>query len=443
MPFYFSDKKRLLAVTNLAGLLAETLDLHISLRLWDGTIIPLGREVEPDYFISINHPGTMGSILRWPSPDNILRNYVNGNIDFVGGDLINFANTARQGVLKKEMRRRLRGLSKGYLFRQLLPLLFSPSTQTGVEHEFTEERTGRRQFRKNKDYIQFHYDVGNDFYSLFLDAEMQYSCGYFTDWNNTLAQAQHDKLEMICRKLCLEPGEKMLDIGCGWGGLICHAARYHGVKAHGITLSQAQHDFTREKITRLGLENLVTVELCDYMEADGTYDKVSSVGMFEHIGIDNFRRYFKKIRSLLRDRGIFLNHSIARRAKQVSRRKFRKLNTEKKLFQKYIFPGFELDSLGHTLVSMESSGFEIRDMENWREHYALTSRHWVQNLNARREEAVNLIGKERYRMWVLYLTGVSLAFTDGPLLIYQTVGVKRGSVKGVSGMPPTRSYLYR
>ncbi len=182
---------------------------------------------------------------------------------------------------------------------------------------------------------------------------MQYSCGYFTDWNNSLEQAQRDKIDMICRKLRLQPGEKMLDIGCGWGGLICHAAQKYGVKAHGVTLSQEQHDYTIEKVRRLGLEDLVTVELRDYNTLDGTYDKISSIGMYEHVGIANYPTYFRKIWSLLRDRGILLNHGITRRAKRQKGR-FARMRPEHKLIAKYIFPGGELDHIGHTVESPRS-----------------------------------------------------------------------------------------
>ncbi len=270
---------------------------------------------------------------------------------------------------------------------------------------------------------------------------MQYSCGYFTDWNNSLEQAQQDKLEMICRKLRLQPGEKFLDIGCGWGGLLCYAARNYGVTAHGVTLSQRQYDFATAKIRRLGLENQVTVELKDYADLTGTYDKVASIGMFEHVGIANFPTYFRKVNDLLRDRGVFLNHGITRRAK-ASRRNFRRITPEKRLILKYIFPGSELDHVGHVQESMEAFGFEIHDVEGWRWHYSLTTRFWCQRLHERRDEAIALVGPERYRLWAAYLAAVSINFADGPLRIYQILATKHAS-KGPSGLPPTRADLYR
>ena len=167
----------------------------------------------------------------------------------------------------------------------------------------------------NKDNIQYHYDLSNTFYSLFLDPQMVYSCAYFVEWSNDLAQAQRNKLEMICRKLRLQDGERFLDIGCGWGALVCHAAQNYGVQAHGVTLSQQQFDFAKAKVERLGLQDKVKLELRDYNTLDGQYDKIASIGMFEHVGMANHRTYFRTIHRLLRARGLYLHHAIARRAK--------------------------------------------------------------------------------------------------------------------------------
>lgn len=283
--------------------------------------------------------------------------------------------------------------------------------------------------------------MGNDFYALFLDPRMQYSCAYFTDWQGNLEQAQHDKLELICRKLRLEPGEQLLDIGCGWGGLVCHAAAFHGVRAHGVTLSPEQAAFAKRRVVELGLEDRVTIEVKDYAELDRTFDKISSIGMAEHVGIANLPAYFSKVRSLLRDRGVFLNHAITRRAKQ-SRRAFARIRPEQRLIKKYIFPGSELDHIGHSVAAMEAKGFEVHDVEGLREHYARTTRLWCQRLSAREDEAITQVGRERYRLWVAYLAGVSFAFADGSLRIFQTVATKH-KAKGPSGMPATRAHLYR
>ena len=292
---------------------------------------------------------------------------------------------------------------------------------------------------QNRDFIQFHYDVGNDFYRLFLDPEMQYSCAYFTDWGNSLEEAQRDKLEMICRKLRLKPGDRLLDIGCGWGGLVCYAAEHYGVTAHGITLSEAQLELARERIAAKGLADRVRVEIRDYADLDGAYDKIASIGMYEHIGIANIDKYFKAVRAVLAPDGLFLNHAISRRAKRKQRRF--SARAEQRALQKYIFPGGELDDIGHTIRAMEQHGFEVHDVEGWREHYALTTRQWCERLTARRAEAVALVGEQTYRIWVAYLGGCSLAFSRGTARIYQTLA-SRGA-KGRSPVPPTRADLYR
>ncbi|WP_437206166.1 class I SAM-dependent methyltransferase [Planctomicrobium sp. SH664] len=418
--------------------LADLLNAPFSIRLWDGTVIPMGPNARHDLQISISGPGVVASLIRKPTADNLLRHYALQHIDFHGTDLYSFIDLARV----KQTRKLVRQLKKTVLIRGLLPFLFAPGESTSVTHRFEGDEIGRsRRQSDNKDFIQFHYDVSNEFYQLFLDPEMLYSCAYFTDWNNTLEQAQQDKLDMICRKLRLQPGERFLDIGCGWGALICHAAKNYGVKAHGITLSERQLAFAREKIKRLGLEGQVTTELKDYADLEGTFDKISSIGMVEHVGIDNMRKYMQTVARLLPDRGMFLNHGITRRAKR-SQREFRRVNPEKRLLAKYIFPGGELDHLGHMIESMESTGFEVHDVEGWRDHYGLTCKHWCERLSARRDEAVKFVGEERYRMWLFYLAGVSMALRDGSACIFQTV-TTRHKAKGHSQTPPTRAHLYR
>ena len=434
----FSSEKQVDAMCAILDRVAKLLNLRLSVQLWNGTNIPLGNNIDTPYGISISGPGVVGSIIRRPTAENLVRLYATGRIDFYGGDLIEIGEALRN---QEGSRKRLKNLKKRFLLRNAIPFLFTTAEEVNLSHNYTKDSIGRTESkRNNRDYIQFHYDVGNDFYALFLDPEMQYSCGYFKHWENTLEQAQIDKLEMICRKLRLQQGEKLLDIGCGWGGLICYAAKQYGVKAHGITLSQQQYDYTREKIRRLGLSDRVSVQICDYKTHQGCYDKIASIGMFEHIGLANFTCYFKKIRSLLRDRGIILNHGIARRAKST-RRKARKIRPERRLILKYIFPGTELAPIGHTLECMELCGFEVHDVEAWREHYALTCKLWCKRLSAQKKKAIDLVGFERYRLWIAYLAGVSFGFTSGSIRIYQVVATKHAA-KGPSGMPSTRSDLY-
>lgn len=432
-----SDAKRLEAARRLFGMIGDKLGAAISVRLWDGSVVPLGPEADPEVGLAIRGPGVIGALLRRPSLETVIRQYATGGIDFYGADFIDFADKARV----KNSRNRAGKISKLAAARCLLPFLFARDQPIEDKNGFDGDDAGfDRAQTDNKDFIQFHYDIGNDFYKLFLDRNMVYTCAYFTDWDNSLEQAQFDKLDMVCRKLRLQPGERMLDIGCGWGALVCHAAEHYGVLAHGVTLAEEQVALARQKIRERGLEGRATVELCDYNDVVGSFDKIASIGMVEHVGISNMPLYLNKIHSLLPDRGLFLNHGITRPAKK-SARKFRKLRPEQKALRKYIFPGGELDHIGHSLELMESHGFRVSDVEGWRDHYALTCRHWCRNLYRNRDEAIRLVGPEKYRLWLAYLGGVSYSLGDGSACIFQTLATKHAS-KGVSGLPPTRRHLY-
>jgi cyclopropane-fatty-acyl-phospholipid synthase len=418
---------------------AQRLDVNAWVRLWDGTRLPLGKAPTSNFEISISDPGVIGSILRKPNLDTIIRQYVEKGIDFSGGTLIDFGRDLQE--TRKSVKLKPKDLP-GLLLR-LSPFLFERTKDVRDAHGFRGDITGQnRKSEDNKAYVQFHYDLSNDFYALFLDPEMVYSCAYYTDWSNGIEQAQRDKLEMICRKLRLKPGDRMLDIGAGWGGLLCHAARNHGVTAHGITLSEEQLAFARDKAKRLGIDDRVTFELSDYSKVTGTYDKIASIGMYEHIGVKNIPLYMSKVRSLLSDEGLFLNHAISRRAPKHGQSWFKgRLRPEKKAIAKYIFPGGELDDIGHSVAAMERAGFEVHDVEGWRLHYARTCQLWCERLTANKDEAIGYVGEEKYRIWVAYLAGVSLAFSRGTLRLFQTLASK--SAKRTPVLPPTRADLYR
>jgi cyclopropane-fatty-acyl-phospholipid synthase len=330
------------------------------------------------------------------------------------------------------------------LARGLWPFLTRslPKNEPAAEkHDFVGEIADKvDKGRDDKPLVQFHYDLSNEFYGLFLGPTMAYTCAYWPRPETTLDEAQTAKFDMICRKLRLQPGERMLDIGSGWAGLICHAAQHYGVTAHGVTLAQEQFDFAQERIARLGLQDKVTVELKDYRELDGRFDKIASIGMFEHVGLDNHDAYFKKIHSLLRPRGLYLHHAIARPAKR-DMKTFRKKRPEFAALTRYIFPGGELDTVGMSANGLESHGFEVHDVEAWREHYARTTKAWTENLYAQREAAAAEVGEAKTRIWLLYLAGCSLAFERSAVGIFQTLASKKA--KGASGLPATREDLYR
>ena len=433
------DDKQLEAARALVRDLAGRLNTDGWVRLWDGTRLPLGSAPKSDFEISIRDPGVIGAILRSPSLDSIIRQYVEKGIDFSGGTLVDFGLGLQDGRKSVKMK----PAEFASLALKLSPFLFAKTADARDAHGFEGEITGKnRKTEDNRAYIQFHYDLSNDFYALFLDPEMVYSCAYYTDWSNGVEQAQHDKLEMICRKLRLKPGERMLDIGAGWGGLLCHAAKNYGVVAHGVTLSEEQLAFARAKAKRLGIDDRVTFELNDYSKLTGTYDKIASIGMYEHIGLKNIPAYMSKVRSLLADEGLFLNHAISRRAPKAKTGWLKsRMRPEKKAIAKYIFPGGELDDIGHSIAAMERAGFEVHDVEGWRLHYARTCQLWCERLTANREQAIAYVGEEKYRIWVAYLAGVSLAFSRGTLRLFQTLASK--SAKRNPVLPPTRADLYR
>ncbi len=431
-------QKQLKPTLALLDEVAKALDADIAIELWDGTRVPLGSNPAPDLAIHIKDPGIIASLLRRPSLDRIIRPYIKGLIEIKGGTLYDV------GLLFafSPSRKRLKRIPKRTILSFVTAFLFSPGVNLdeGRAFEGDENNHGKNLPKSNEtEFIQFHYDVGNDFYELFLDERRLYSCAYFTDWNNSLDQAQHDKIDMICRKLRLKPEERFLDIGCGWGALIFHAAEKYGVHAHGVTLSEAQLTHVREQIKAKGLEDRVSVELKNYVDLEGPFDKIASVGMMEHVGEDNLNEYCATINRLLVDKGLFLNHAISRKAKKKKNRFSSR--PEQRALQKYIFPGGELIDLGQTISSLEQNKFEVMDVEGWREHYQLTTKLWLDRLETNRDKAVELVGEEVYRIWIAYLAGSSLAFLRGTARLYQVLVSK--NPKGPANLPPSRADLYR
>ncbi|MBR0672129.1 class I SAM-dependent methyltransferase [Neoroseomonas soli] len=428
--------RRVAALARLAAHVAEVAPVDLSVRLWDGSVLPLAPGAREDLTLVVGTPAALTRLVRRPRLPTVVELIAEGAVDLEGGTLLDLAARAGSGSTRGIAKR----IDKGLALRAFLPFLFGPGGG-GAGHAYTGTQAARHgQGRDDKAQVQFHYDLSNAFYALFLDPEMVYSCAYFPDWEADLATAQRAKLEMICRKLRLKPGERMLDIGCGWGGLVCHAAQHHGVQAHGVTLSQAQFDFATEKVRCLGLQDRVTIELRDFRDLrDVEFDKVASIGMFEHVGLDNRDGYFRHIRSLLKPRGIYLHHAIARPMK-ATEKKFRKANPEFRALVNYIFPGGELDHIGGTTDAMERNGFEVHDTEGWREHYGRTCRLWTERLYANREAAYIEASAAKTKIWLLYLAGCALAFERGTVGIFQTVATKRA--RGASGLPATRADLY-
>jgi cyclopropane-fatty-acyl-phospholipid synthase len=288
---------------------------------------------------------------------------------------------------------------------------------------------------RDRQAIVYHYDLSNEFYALWLDVRMVYSCAYFRQPEDALDAAQEQKLDHICGKLRLQPGMKLLDIGCGWGGLILHAARKYGVQALGVTLSQAQFELASERIRQAGLQDRCRVERRDYRELTepDAFDRIVSVGMAEHVGTKVLPAYFRHAYKLLKPGGQFLNHSITWNADFVPRPG---LNFAKA----YVFPDGELQSIHTLLKAAGAAGFEIRDVESLREHYMLTLRHWVRRLEAKQEEACKNVGSTTYRIWSFYMAGAAYMFESARYNLYQSLLFKHN--RGVSGLPLTRADWY-
>jgi cyclopropane-fatty-acyl-phospholipid synthase len=283
--------------------------------------------------------------------------------------------------------------------------------------------------------IHHHYDLSNEFYELFLDPLMVYTCAYFRSPDGSLAQAQRDKLDLVCRKLRLQSGERYLDIGCGWGSLAVWAAKHYGVQALGVTLSKEQVAYAQEWIAREGLQGVCQVEHRDYRDLVGEepYDKISAIGIIEHVGIANYRSYFEEVYGLLKPGGLFLNHGI-------TRNQYWTRTPQWEFLIEHVFPNGELDTVSHIATVMEETHFEIADVECLREHYAITCRHWADRLRANQDKAIALVGERKYRTWLLYLTSSSVGFEQASIGLHQIVGLRRDPAAAVC--PSTREPIY-
>ena len=384
------------------------LQAPFNVRLWNGRA--LASMGPSPVTLTVRSPQALMNLVN-PSLGKLAKSYVEGEIDLEGS----FRDVLRVG--------------ESLVARE-------HSIYDARNHTWKWWRHSRAADRRS---IQHHYDVGNDFYALWLDRNWVYSCAYFKQPEDSLDLAQEQKLDYICRKLMLKPGDRFLDIGCGWGGLVLWAVRHYGVTALGVTLSQGQYEHARARIRELGLADRCEVRLQDYRDVsdDERFDKIASVGMFEHVGKRNLGTYFDKIQHLLRPGGLVLNHGITTNSLRDAQ-----LGAGIGDFvDEYVFPGGELMHVTAVIEEMSRQGLEVWDAECLRPHYAQTLWHWVDRLEGRRDEARAMVGEKRLRTWLIYMAGSAHAFTRGWISIYQLLGIKM-QPDGTVAYPATRAHVY-
>ncbi len=390
---------------------------NLELRLWDGTRLNFG-EGPAALTVALRDAKAFRDLVLFRDPLRLAHAFFTGRIDVEGSIYDAVSIKDHLSRISLTLREKLWVLACALLARDRRGRC-AGETDTPKRHALEAPRSAHANSGRS---IGFHYDLSNAFYRLWLDSGMVYSCAYFASEAQSLEEAQARKLDLVCRKLRLAPGESLLDIGCGWGALVIHAASRYGVRAHGITLSREQFEFARARIAELGLEDLATVELRDYRDLEGgaRYDKIASIGMFEHVGLAKLPRYFAIAHGLLKPGGLFLNHGI------TSREPGWEKTLSTRFINRYVFPDGELDSVANIQRAMEAADFEILDVEALRPHYALTLRHWVRRLEAHREAAVREVGETIYRVWRLYMAACALQFEQGETGVYQILLERAG-----------------
>lgn len=381
----------------------------IAVELWNGKRFTLGESFgeSATLVLRVQSPKALGHLIR-PSLASLGTAYVEGHLDFEGRMQDAFEKVA------------------GFI------------STLGADAERPRLHKARHTRRLDSESIAHHYDLSNDFYRLWLDDAMVYSCAYFRSVDDTLEQAQMQKIDHILNKIRLQPGEKLLDIGCGWGALVIRAAQKYGAHCIGITLSREQFDEATRRVREAGLQERCEIRLQDYRDVSETFDKITSVGMFEHVGLNHLRGYFRKIHDLLRDGGVAMNHGITSTDAESGESPFGGGD----FIGRYVFPNGELPHIGLLLKEMTAAGLETADVENLRVHYARTLEHWSDRFEDNARQLREIAGDKRYRIWRAYLAGCAYGFANRWISLHQIVACKPGGKDGYP-LPPTREYMYR
>ena len=381
--------------------------LPLRLELWNGQRLDFTHHVPPQVTVRVPHASSLSYLLT-PSLFNLGKAYVEGKIEVEGrvSEIISVGSALAKHSLKPEGK-------------------FSRVVRS-IQHTR----------KKDEEAIRYHYDVSNAFYQMWLDENMVYSCAYFENGTEDLTTAQLKKIDHILTKIRLRSGHVLLDIGCGWGALVIRAAQKFGVKCVGVTLSQNQFELAKEKVARAGLADRIEIRLQDYRDVTGTFDRITSVGMFEHVGAKHLPEYFKKIRSLLADDGIVMNHGITSTDANNGETTY----GGGEFIDRYVFPQGELEHISTVLKTMQEGGLEIFDVENLRRHYAKTCGIWADNFEAHAERIKREVDPKRFRIWRVYLAGCAYAFSQDWVSLYQVVCSKAG--RDASVLPWSRRYMY-
>ena len=398
-----------------------------AVRFWDGTVWEPNAGREPRFTIVLKHPGAVRAMFWPPRELTLSEAYIYDDFD-IEGEVEAVFGLADHFLARES--------SPSERFRRMRRLLALPSEHRPRVGRGRAQLRGRRaSLERDRQAIAYHYDVSNEFFKLWLDPTMAYSCAVFESAAEDLDTAQLRKLDYVCRKLRLKPGERLLDIGCGWGALAVHAARHYGVEVIGVTLSSEQAKFCSTRIQEVGLADRCRVELRDYREVEErqSFDKLVSVGMYEHVARTALTGYFRQAWQLLKPGGVFLAHGIASSVAIPTR-------AGPTFFASYVFPDHDVVPISTVLAAAEQARFEVRDVESLREHYALTTRRWRERLEARHDDARRVTSESVYRVWRLMLAGAAHRFASGHASVYQTLLAKPDG--GVSGLPLSRADWY-